>query len=206
MFVIGLTGNIATGKSTVAAMLKSLGACVIDADSLAHWAMRTGTEAHDQIVERFGAEMLLSNGRVDREKLASLVFGDPPSLRDLERIVHPVVVKETLRRLALCDASVAVVEAIKLIEANLHQHCDAVWVVTCQRDQQIDRLVRTRGFSCAQAELRVDVQSPASEKVAHADVVIDNSDGLEEAWGQVLRAWNAIPGAQKVPLDSHWDG
>lgn len=206
LFVIGLTGNIATGKSTVAAMLESLGAWVIDADSLAHWAMRPGTEVNRRVAQRFGARMLLSGGCVDRKELGALVFDDPVALRDLERIVHPVVVEETLRRLAACEEPVAVVEAIKLLEANMHEHCDAVWVVTCRRHQQVERLMQCRGLTRAQAELRVRAQPPASRKVEHADLVIDNSKGLDVTLEQVLRGWNAIPGAPRVPSGSGWTG
>lgn len=198
-YVIGLTGNIATGKSTVARMLRELGACVIDADRLAHWAMRAGGEVNRRIVERFGREVLLPDGEVDRARLAPSVFADASALRDLERIVHPVVVAETLRRIAACEQPVAVVEAIKLLEADMHKHCDAVWVVTSSRQQQIARLMHGRKMTASEAELRVDAQSPAEHKVAQADLVIDNDRGLSDTWAQVVRAWNSIPGIPRAP-------
>jgi dephospho-CoA kinase len=204
MYVIGLTGNIATGKSTVAAMLARLGAWVIDADKLAHRAMGAGGEVHRRIVARFGPTILAADGEIDRAKLGGIVFADPEALRDLERIVHPAVVQETLRLLAQNDRPVAVIEAIKLLEAEMHRYCQAVWVVTCRREQQLERLMHTRHLSLAEAELRVAAQPPAEEKVARADVVIDNSNGLEETWQQVLRAWNAIPGVAPVPLERPW--
>jgi len=206
MYIIGLTGNIATGKSTVAAMLASLGAYVIDADELAHWAMRAGTDACRRIVERFGAQVLGRDGEINRAELASLVFADPAALHDLEAIVHPVVVGETLRRLAVCERPVAVVEAIKLFEAQMHTHCDTVWVVTCGREQQVERLLSMRHLTVEQAELRIGAQPPASAKVNRAHVVIDNSRGLAETWTQVLRAWRRIPGAPSVPEDTPWAG
>jgi len=86
----------------------------------------------------------------------------------------------------------------------MHRYCQAVWVVTCRREQQLERLMHTRHLSLAEAELRVAAQPPAEEKVARADVVIDNSNGLEETWQQVLRAWNAIPGVAPVPLERPW--
>jgi len=203
-YVIGLTGNIATGKSTVAAMLGDLGACLIDADELAHWAMRAGSQVNRRIVQRFGSQALDPNGEIDRAWLGALVFSDPGALRDLEVIVHPVVIEETLRRISACEQPVVVVEAIKLLEAEMDRHCDAVWVVTSSRRQQIERLVRTRHLTAAQAELRVDAQPPAQHKVARADVVIDNDGELTETWGQVAGAWNAIPGAPKASEERAW--
>ena len=197
-YVVGLTGNIATGKSTVAAMLGELGACVIDADKLAHWAMAAGSEVNRRIVERFGRQVLRPDGEIDRARLAPLVFADPSALRDLEGIVHPAVVEETLHRVAACKQPVVVVEAIKLFEADMQRHCDAVWVVTSSRQQQIDRLVRARDLSPSQAELRVDAQPPAEEKIAQADLVIGNDRALEETCAQVVRAWNAIPGVPRA--------
>ncbi len=195
MYVIGLTGNIATGKSTVAGMLARLGACVLDADKLAHEVMEPGTNTYARVVARFGIGIVKPDGSIDRQVLGAIVFKDKAALRDLEDIIHPVVIEETLRRLAVCDKPVAVVEAIKLLEANMHRYCDAVWVVTSTREQQVSRLVATRHLTLEQAELRIDAQPAPGEKAAHADLIIDNSDGLESTRAQVLRAWNAIPGA-----------
>jgi dephospho-CoA kinase len=204
MYVIGLTGNIATGKSAVAAMLRALGAYVIDADELAHWAIRAGTPAHRRVVERFGCGVLRADGEVDRARLATVVFADARALADLEGIIHPVVVAESFRLLASSDGPVGAVEAIKLFEAGMHWRCDAVWVVTCSREQQVERLMRTRGMSRDEAELHISAQPPASAKLALASVVIDNSRTLEDAWRQVLRAWKAIPGAPMAPVDAPW--
>lgn len=202
MYVIGLTGNIATGKSSVAAMLRRLGAYVIDADKLAHETMRAGSEVSRRIVARFGADILAADGEIDRAKLAPLVFSDMSALQDLERIVHPAVVAEALRRLRASDKAVGVVEAIKLLEARMDRYCQAVWVVTCTRQQQLERLMRTRGLSEAEAELRMNAQPPVEEKLARADVVIDNSRSLAETWNQVIRAWQAIPGVPPIPEES----
>lgn len=204
-YVIGLTGNIATGKSTVAAMLARLGAYVLDADKLVHEALRAGTDVHRRVVARFGAGILDAHGEVDRAGLGALVFADPAALQDLERIVHPVVVEETLHRLRACQEPVAVVEAIKLLEAQMHRHCDAVWVVIARREQQLERLLRTRNLTRAQAELRLAAQPSVAEKLARAHVVIDNSHSLAETWGQVVRAWDAIPGVPPAPRDMAWE-
>ncbi len=204
VYVIGLTGNVATGKSTVAAMLDHLGAEVIDADLLAHDVMRAGTAVHRGIVERFGPGVLAPDGEIDRRALGGIVFRDPEALGDLERLVHPAVVEETLRILAETRRAVAVVEAIKLLEANMHRHCDAIWVVTSPRRLQLERMVRTRGLTPAQAALRIDAQPPQEEKVARADMVIDNARHLAVTWRQVLRGWNAIPGARRASIRAEW--
>ena len=202
MYVIGLTGNIACGKSTVAAMLRSLGACVIDADRLAHKVMRAGSDVYARIVERFGPAVVRQDGEIDRATLGAIVFDAPEALADLERLVHPAVVAESLRRLSACRADVAVVEAIKLLEAEMHKYCDAVWVVTCRREQQLARLVQTRGLTAEQAALRIDAQPPQALKVARADCVIDNASALQDTWRQVLAGWNAIPGV--APAMRRW--
>lgn len=201
MYVIGLTGNIATGKSAVAHMLGDLGAYLLDADDLVHELMRVGTPVYERIVARFGAAGVLgADGEIDRKKLGAIVFADEAALRDLEALIHPTVVAESLRRLeqAASTYEVAVVEAIKLLEANMHRYCDAIWVVVCSRQQQVERLVRTRGLTVAEAELRIDAQSPAADKVARAHVVIDNSGSLEATRLQVLNAWAGIP-ARVIP-------
>ena len=192
MRVIGLTGNIATGKSTVARMLADRGACVIDADRLAHVAMRPGKPIHQRIVERFGPAVCTDTGEIDRSALGAIVFKDADALADLEAIVHPWVVRETRRRLADCAAPVAVVEAIKLLEAEMHADCDVVWVVTAPRDQQLARLVDERGLSRQEAERRVDAQSPQEAKAARADLVIDNSGTLNELQSQVHAGWTRL--------------
>ena len=199
VYVIGLTGNIATGKSMVASMLAHLGAYVIDADQLAHSVMRSGKAVHGRIVERFGRGILDALGEIDRGVLGEIVFADPKALFDLERIVHPEVVRETLRLLYDTREAVGVVEAIKLFEADMHHHCDVVWVVTSSRDQQVERLMTSRQLTRDQALLRVDAQPRAVEKAQRADQLIDNSGTLDGTWKQVRCAWLRIPGAPRVP-------
>lgn len=193
-YIIGLTGNIATGKSTVARMLGRLGSCVIDADQLAHQTMAPDGDAYERIVHRFGRDILSSDGSIDRAALGKLVFSDGEALEALEAIVHPPVVKEALRLAAACLQPVAVIEAIKLLEANMQHACDAVWVVRCGRRQQLERLTAKRHLSPETAEQRIAAQGPQEAKCARADVVIDNSGHLEYTWQQVVTAWNEIPG------------
>ncbi|MGD9099785.1 MAG: dephospho-CoA kinase [Anaerolineae bacterium] len=188
--LIGLTGNIATGKSTVAAMLAELGATVIDADKIAHQVMRRGSAVYERIVEAFGLGVVGADGEIDRQHLGRTVFEDTQALRRLEEIVHPAVGVEIQRRIAAARTPLIVLEAIKLIEAGLHHLCQALWVTTCPSEQQIDRLMRDRALSFEGAALRVGAQPPQAQKISLADVVIDTSDDMAETRRQVEAALN----------------
>jgi dephospho-CoA kinase len=192
--LIGLTGNIATGKSEVARMLAELGACVIDADKVAHEVMRRGGPAYDAVVEAFGPEIVAADGNIDRARLGAIVFRDPAALQRLEAVVHPATVAEVGRRISQATEPVIVVEAIKLIEAGMHRHYDALWVVTAPRSLQIARLREGRGLSEQEAVLRVDAQPPQEEKAALADRVFVNNGSLEELQESVKEAWAQIGG------------
>jgi dephospho-CoA kinase len=196
--LVGLTGNIATGKSEVARMLAELGAFVIDADRVAHQVMQRHGPAYDGVVKAFGQEILADDGTIDRQKLGAIVFRDPAALRRLEAAVHPATIAEVDRRIAQAVAPVVVVEAIKLIEAGMHRRYDALWVVTAPRSLQIARLVANRGLTDAQAALRVDAQSPQEKKVALADLVIVNDDDLATLWTKVKAAWTQLRSRQTV--------
>ncbi len=191
-YLIGLTGNIATGKSTVAKMLEELGATVIDADALVHDLQRQGTPVYDDIVAAFGPGILDRAGEIDRKALGAIVFADPAQLRRLESIVHPAVLIESAQRIMAAATPVAVYEAIKLIEAGRAEMCDALWVVTARPDVQLERLMRDRHLSEAEARQRIAAQPPQSEKIKRATVIIDNSGSLEETWQQVTAAFRAI--------------
>ena len=190
--LIGLTGNIGTGKSTVARMLADLGAEAIDADQVTREVMRGGTPVHAAIVEAFGPGVLTAGGEIDRQRLGDIVFADPVTLARLEAIVHPATLAVIDRRVAASSADVVVVEAIKLIEAGMADGCDSVWVTTCRPDQQITRIINTRNLSRAEAEQRVQAQPPQEEKIARADVVIDTSGTLAQTREQVLEAWERL--------------
>ena len=201
LLVIGLTGNIATGKTVVAAMLAELGAQVIDADVLAHRVTKPGTPTWRRVVAEFGTDFLQRNDKIDRSKLGACVFADPEALAQLEAIIHPAVIEETERLLhnlrnqttrSAVGAKIAVIEAIKLIEAGMHLRCDELWVVTCLPEQQLKRLIENRGLSRPEAELRIIAQPPPLKNVNLADVVIDNSGDLEQTRDQVRRAWARI--------------
>jgi dephospho-CoA kinase len=188
--VIGLTGNIATGKSLVGQMLAQLGAEHIDADQLAHQVMAPGQPAWQQVAVTFGEGILQPSGEIDRHELAKLVFSDARALAQLEHIVHPRVIARTRERIAASAADVVVVEAIKLIESGMAiQLCDALWVVTAPREVQIARLMEQRGLSYEDAVLRIDAQPPQSDKTARADVVIDNGGTVKATERQVKQVW-----------------
>ena len=192
-YVIGLTGNIATGKSVVGQMLSELGAEHIDADHLTHQVMAAATPVYEQIIAAFGAQILGVDGAIDRGKLGSIVFSDGNALSRLEAIVHPEVIARTRQLIADSRAAVVVVEAIKLIESGMvAQLCDALWVVTAPRAMQIRRLMEQRGLGYEDAVLRVDAQPPQEAKVAQANVVIHNDGSLDDTRQQVIEAWLEI--------------
>jgi dephospho-CoA kinase len=206
LYLIGLTGNIACGKSTVLAMLSALGARTVDADRVTFRLQQPGTPVYQQIVAAFGPQIATApNGPLDRRKLGELVFGDPTSLQRLERIVHPAVhgeLRAWLGEVARGSGHgtreqprsfpVAVIDAIKLLEGGWKGEADAIWVVTCSPEQQLERLMTTRGLTRTEAERRIAAQPPQSAKVAKADVVIDNSGSQANTRAQIEAAWNRI--------------
>jgi dephospho-CoA kinase len=190
--LIGLTGNIATGKSLVAQMLAELGAFVIDADRVAHEVMAPDGPAYDAVIESFGRDVVAPDGTIDRGKLGEIVFRDPKALERLEKAVHPATIAETTLRILQATEPVVVVEAIKLIEAGMDRAYDALWVVTAPRSLQIERLVKERGLAEQEAALRVDAQPPQEEKAAVADLVIVNDGSVEALREKVRAAWAGI--------------
>jgi dephospho-CoA kinase len=196
---IGLTGNIACGKSTVGRLLVERGAEYVDADRLVHALMEPGSPENDRIVERFGPAVRGADGRIDRPRLGAIVFADPAALRDLEAILHPGVRAEIRRRMAASTAPMLVVDAIKLFEGGLAQEMDTNWVVTCPRAEQVRRLIAERGLTEAQAEMRISAQAPQAEKARQANVVIENGGTLEDAARQVDAALAALLGPSDAP-------
>jgi dephospho-CoA kinase len=199
-YVIGLTGNIATGKSVVRKMLEHLGAYGIDADGLGHRAIARKAPGYKAVVETFGHWILGSNGEIDRPRLGRLVFADSEALESLEAIVHPLVRQAVDILVRRVPQKVVVLEAIKLLESNLSGMCDAVWVTYTPEEMQIERLVRKRQMGKAEARLRIESQSAQEVKLAEADVVIRNDGSFEETWHQVVAAWRSIfPTAELAP-------
>jgi dephospho-CoA kinase len=194
VLLVGLTGGIGSGKSTVARMLEARGAVVFDADALARQAVEPGTPGHDAVVERFGANVLGPGGDLDREALASIVFADPAARRDLEAIVHPEV-----RRLfaegseAYRDDDVVVVfSAPLLVETGMHTAFEVLVVVSTPEETQIERLLRDRAMREDAIRSRIAAQAPLEDKAAVADVIVDNEGTLEELEAQVDRLWNDL--------------
>ena len=191
-FVIGLTGNIATGKSVVRKMLEHLGAYGIDADALAHRAIAKGAPGYQPVIDIFGKWILDAQGEIDRSKLGRLVFNDPEAMKQLEGIVHPLVEQAIDLMVRRATQPVVVIEAIKLLEGKLTSACDSIWVTVAPPEIQQKRLMEKRSMSAEDAQQRIRAQSPQEQKVAAAHVVIQNSGSFDETWKQVVAAWKKI--------------
>lgn len=190
---IGLTGNIATGKSTVLAYLQQRGAAVIDADQLTHQAMLPAGPAYRAVVAAFGAQILTEDGAIDRKALGAIVFADPTRLAQLEAIVHPAVFELAQAILHTTSAPVVIIEAIKLLEAGrLLRMCDEVWVVVADEATQLARLIRDRGMTEEDARRRMAAQSSQADKVRQATRVIDNSGTEGSLYKQLDAIWNEL--------------
>ncbi len=189
--VIGITGPIGAGKSTVATMLRDLGAKVLDADAIAKDEQLRGTVGYSAIVQTFGTGVLGDDKEVDRRRLADIVFGDPRQLERLERILHPRVIARILEaRSMLPNEAVLAVEAVKLLETSLRAVCDQVWVVLAPTETRVARLER-RGTPSADAAARLERQSSVEAFRAAADVLIENDGDRAELRRRVREAWSA---------------
>lgn len=193
--IIGLTGNIATGKSAVMRLAAEQGAETIDADKLVHELLATDTAVQEAIAATFGPAVRRAGGAVDRPALGQIVFADAQALQTLESIVHPAVRRLLMARVAASAAPVIMIEAIKLLEGPLHLLCRQVWVTTCSRATQVQRLRVCRGLDEETAVARVDAQADPALKVARADVVIDTEGLMRDTERQFAAAWAALPAA-----------
>ena len=191
-FVIGLTGNIATGKSVVRRMFEHLGAYTIDADALTHRAYAKGAPGYQPVVDRFGKWLINKEGEIDRSKLGNLVFNDREAMSQLEAIAHPLVRQATEMLIQRATQPVVVIEAIKLLDGDLRKICDSIWVTNAPEEIQVERLMRKRGLNRQQALERIQMQSPQSVKVAVANIVITNTGSYDDLWKQVSAAWKEI--------------
>lgn len=192
-YVIGITGNIATGKSVVRKMLEHLGAYGIDADALAHRAMAKGAPGYPLILKTFGQWVLDQDEQIDRKKLAKVAFSDPNALEKLESIIHPLVAHAVDVLIRRANQPIIVIEAIKLLESDLAAGCDTVWVVDAPAELQIARLMHKRKLSEGAARQRIAAQSPQALKLRAAKVVIRNNGSFENTWEQVQEAWEQLP-------------
>lgn len=194
--LLGLTGNIACGKSTVGRLLaERYAADYVDADAVVHALYAPGTPETAAIARHFGDHLLTPDGTVDRRQLGDRVMKDPAARRELETLLEPSVRRALAERLerSAPNVEVVVLDAIRLIESGLVDQCQAVWVVVCQRSEQEHRLVQARGLSPEQARLRIDAQSPADEKVRRATAVLHNDGDLADLERQVAEAWAKLP-------------
>ena len=195
MKILGLTGDIACGKSTVAQLLAGRGAATLDSDLLVRDLYADSAFAA-RVQQLFGGDVRDSNGVIDRAKLGALVFGDAAKLRQLELLVHPAVAQlraQKLRELANRGEKVVVIEAVKLLESGQAQGCDEIWCVVCSPAVQLERLVQKRGLSEAQARLRLESQPSRATKSSLAQdtplIWIENDASLEQLSAQVARQW-----------------
>ena len=191
--VIGLTGNIATGKSTILNYLTEKCAFIIDADKLGHRVIEPGGQAYDAVVRAFGRDILREDGTIDRKKLGRIVFSNPLDLGRLEKIVHPKIFDLGKQEIDENDSPVIVLEAIKLLEAGLMSTlCDEIWVVTSSLGNQLRRLLETRRMEESQARRMIELQPPQAAKVNQADRVIDNDGSLAELHAQLDAIWEDL--------------
>ncbi|HHU92435.1 MAG TPA: dephospho-CoA kinase [Halanaerobiaceae bacterium] len=194
MMIIGLTGGIASGKSTVSAYLAELGAIIIDADKIAHEIMEKGKPAYRKIIEAFGREILAANGEIDRSRLGKIVFNDREKKRLLEEITHPQIIKEMREKIEenRGQNKIIVLDVPLLFEAGLEKMVDESWLVYVDRETQLERLMARDGLSYQEANKRIKSQLSLEKKRELADFIIDNRGNLEELKREVFFKWREI--------------
>ena len=195
MLVIGLTGNLGVGKTTVAGMFQELGAKVLDADRIAHGLIRPGTRSFKRVVRHFG-EGILKKGRINRGALAAVVFHDRRTLQALNRLIHPEVIREIQHRISLWrrekDIPLVVVEAALLIESGLHTYMDRVVVVKAGRVLQLKRARERKNLTPKDILKRVKMQLSLKKQLQHADFIIDNRGSFRDTRKQVEDLWHEL--------------
>ena len=195
MKVIGLTGGIGSGKSTVSQFLAELGATIIDADKIGHEVLKPDTEVWREVVVTFGKQIVAANGTIDRKNLGAIVFSNPEARAQLNQIMHPRIyemVKAQLAEYQRQGTNVVVVEAPLLVEADWTLLVDEVWVTTAAEDIVLKRLRERTGLSKAESQARIRAQLPSEEKIKSADVVIDTDCDLDELKAKVRELWRGL--------------
>ena len=193
--IVGLTGGIASGKSTVSNMFRELGVLVIDADEVARDVVKPGTPGLDAIVAAFGDDVLDPAGNLDRARLGSIIFADPSARRTLNEITHPRIAMEMMSRASRAGQdghSWVIYDAALIVENGIHHMLNGLIVVVCTPDVQLQRLMHRDGFTEADAQERIASQLPLAQKVDVADWVIDNGGTLDETASQVRRVFDAV--------------
>jgi dephospho-CoA kinase len=200
--IIGLTGNIACGKTAVGHLLLEMGAeRYIDADAVVHRLYESGQSIARRVAEAFGAKVISTDGSVNRQKLGDIVFHDPEEMKRLERIVHPAVGEALLEELApVSETGIAIIDAVKLLEGGSGALCQSKWLVICPQEQQLARLMTRNTMSEEEALARIRAQTPASAKLALVDEVIDNGGALAETQHQVAAAFQRF--CRRFPAES----
>jgi dephospho-CoA kinase len=192
MYLVGLTGGIASGKSYVASLLAEHGASTIDADDVARQVVAPGTSGLAEVVEAFGDEVILATGELDRQKLGDIVFSNPERRLQLESILHPLIKIRTTELINSQTSAIVVYSVPLLVEANVGYPFDTVITVEAGADNQVERLVRSRSLSEEEARKRVSAQTTPSNRKARADYVIDSSGTKEQTKQQVDIVWRQL--------------
>jgi dephospho-CoA kinase len=203
MLKVGLTGSIAVGKTFVVSVLAELGCMTFDADKIAHSVMEPGRPAYEDIVREFGEGIIAPGGPIDRQKLGALVFADEPSRLRLNKIVHPRVVEEQNRLLQAAEAKhpdgIAIIDAALMIESGGYKRFDKLIVVHCNRETQIERLMRRNQITREDAERRVAAQMSSEEKLRYADFSIDTAGTFDETRQLVIEVYRDLLRFQRTP-------
>jgi len=194
MLVVGLTGNIGSGKSSVARMLQEMGAAVIDTDRVARDVVAPGTPGLQKTVACFGRQVLNNDGTLNRPLMAQIVFNDPAALARLNAIIHPEIRSRIAAAIADYKKSgstpLLIIEAPLLIETDMHKMVDRVWLVTVDPRIQVQRIIERDHTTAEQARKRISAQMPQEDKIPYADRIIDNSGSLEKTLQQVRQIWS----------------
>jgi dephospho-CoA kinase len=198
MYLVGLTGGIASGKSYVASVLGELGASTVDADQVAREVVVPGSTGLEQVVAAFGDEILLSNGELDRAKLGSVVFANSDKRIELENILHPLIKVRTTQLLSEQTSKVVVYAVPLLVEAKVDYPFDAIITVEAGVENQVSRLMTSRRLAEADARARIGAQANSADRVAKANFVIDSSGSKEQTKQQVVEVWNQLLQASKA--------
>jgi dephospho-CoA kinase len=188
--ILGLTGNIATGKSVIRRMLENFGALGIDADLIAHRTLYPDGAAHQPVLDAFGDSILTTDGSISRHALADIVFNDPVKLAQLEALIHPAVTAAIQARITRTSAPLIVIEAIKLLESELAEVCDVIWVSDTTKEIQLERLLQFRHMKLVDAQQRIAAQPSQEEKRSRANIIINTNDAYSQTWGQIREALN----------------
>lgn len=198
MYLVGLTGGIASGKSYVASLLGELGASTVDADEVAREVVVPGSTGLVQVVAAFGFEILLPSGELDRAKLGEIVFADPEKRIELERILHPLIKARTTQLISEQPSDIVVYAVPLLVEANVDYPFDTVITVEAGVENQVLRLMTSRQMSESDARSRIEAQTTSAKRVARANIVIDSSGPKEQTKLQVVEVWNQLLEAAKA--------